>query len=160
MVPLFREQIEKGGPVTLTDEGMTRYFMSVNEAAELIIQAASLSESGEVFLLDMGQPVRIRELAENMIRLSGRSIRTPENPQGDIEIVVTGTRPGEKLFEELVFDNSSVERTRHPKILRAKGRIHDPDRIRQAVDKLVLFVKESDGDQARKALFEFTNGTQ
>ena len=160
VVPLFKEQIENGGPVTLTDEGMTRYFMSVTEAAELIIQAGSLSERGEVFLLDMGQPVRIKELAENMIRLSGRSIQTPENPDGDIEIVVTGSRPGEKLSEELVFDNNSVERTRHAKILRAKGAIHDFDRIRQSIDKLAHSVKEADRDLARKALFEFVNGTQ
>ena len=157
VVPLFTEQIEKGGPITLTDEGMTRYFMSVSEATELIIQAASLSESGEVFLLDMGQPVRIRELAENMIRLSGRSIRTSENPSGDIEIVVTGTRPGEKLSEELVFDSNGLERTKHPKILRVKGVAHDLDQIRQSVDKLAAHVANADIGKARDALFQFVN---
>jgi FlaA1/EpsC-like NDP-sugar epimerase len=154
VVPLFREQIERGGPVTLTDDGMTRYFMSVNEAVELIIQAASLSEKGEVFLLDMGQPVRIRELAENMIRLSGRSIRTRDNPDGDIEVIVTGTRPGEKLSEELVFDSRDVEGTRHFKILRVKGMASDFEAVRQAVGRLALLVRNADTEAARKALFD------
>src|SRR5690606_33023188 len=84
VVPLFREQIAGGGPVTLTDERMTRYFMSIHEAAELIVQAGRLSEGGDLFLLDMGQPVKIRDLAENMIRLAGLTVRTPEHPEGDI----------------------------------------------------------------------------
>jgi FlaA1/EpsC-like NDP-sugar epimerase len=156
VVPLFREQIESGGPVTLTHEDMTRYFMSVNEAAELIIQAASLSEHGEVFLLDMGQPVKIRELAENLIRLSGRSIRNADNPSGDVEIMVTGIRPGEKLFEELVFDDSDVEPTRNPKILRTKHTPVDFDAIRASMETLGLLVIEGKVDEARKVLFDFT----
>lgn len=155
VVPLFREQIESGGPVTLTHEDMTRYFMSVNEASELIIQAASLSESGEVFLLDMGQPVKIRELAENMIRLSGRSIRNADSPDGDVEIVVTGIRPGEKLFEELVFDDSEVEPTRHPKILRTKHTPVEFDAIRASMETLGLLVIEGKLEEARKVLFGF-----
>jgi len=154
VVPLFREQIEKGGPVTLTHKDMTRYFMSISEASELIIQAASLSQSGEVFLLDMGQPVKIRELAENMIRLSGRSIRNAENPAGDIEIVVTGIRPGEKLFEELVFDDREVEPTRHPKILRTKQAPSDLAAIMGAVERLTRLVEQGDVDEARALLFE------
>jgi FlaA1/EpsC-like NDP-sugar epimerase len=156
VVPLFREQIESGGPVTLTHEDMTRYFMSVNEASELIIQAASLSENGEVFLLDMGQPVKIRELAENLIRLSGRSIRNADNPMGDVEIMVTGIRPGEKLFEELVFDDSDVEPTRHPKILRTKHTPVDFDAIRASMETLGLLVIEGKVEEARKVLFGFT----
>jgi FlaA1/EpsC-like NDP-sugar epimerase len=156
VVPLFREQIESGGPVTLTHEDMTRYFMSVSEASELIIQAASLSESGEVFLLDMGQPVKIRELAENMIRLSGRSLRNADSPEGDVEIVVTGIRPGEKLFEELVFDDSEVEPTRHAKILRAKHTRVDFDAIRASMETLGLLVIEGKVEEARKVLFGFT----
>lgn len=156
VVPLFREQIEQGGPITLTHEEMTRYFMSVSEAAELIIQAASLSESGEVFLLDMGQPVKIRELAENMIRLSGRSIRNADNPEGDVEIVVTGIRPGEKLFEELVFDDSEVAPTRNPKILRTKHTPVDFNAIRAAMETLGLLVLEGKVEEARKVLFDFT----
>jgi FlaA1/EpsC-like NDP-sugar epimerase len=156
VVPLFREQIEKGGPVTLTHEEMTRYFMSVSEASELIIQAGSLSENGEVFLLDMGQPVKIRELAENMIRLSGRSIRNAENPHGDIEIVVTGIRPGEKLFEELVFDDREVEPTKHPKILRTKQPPNDLGAIRAAVDRLADLVRDGKVEEARSLLFDLT----
>src|SRR5690606_20893829 len=101
VVPLFKEQIIHGGPLTLTDPGMTRYFMSIQEAAELIVQAGALSEGGDVFLLDMGQPMLISDLAENMIRLAGLSVRKESNPHGDIEIVVTGKRPGEKMYEEL-----------------------------------------------------------
>src|SRR6185312_11270994 len=118
VVPLFREQIAAGGPVTLTDERMTRYFMSIHEAAELIVQAGALSEGGDVFLLEMGSPVLIRDLAENMIRLAGFTVRGEESPGGDIEVVVTGKRPGEKMFEELFYDQNAASSTRHPKILR------------------------------------------
>lgn len=121
VVPLFKEQISRGGPVTLTDPSMTRYFMSIREAAELIVQAAALSQGGDVFLLDMGEPVLIRDLAENMIRLAGLSVRGDENPNGDIEIVITGKRPGEKMYEELFYDEASAQGTTHPKILRATG---------------------------------------
>jgi FlaA1/EpsC-like NDP-sugar epimerase len=118
VVPLFKEQIATGGPVTLTHEDMTRYFMSVREAAELIIQATALSKSGDVLLLEMGEPVRIRELAESMIRLAGRSVRNADNPEGDIEIVTIGAREGEKIHEELFYDPAGVAPTSHPKILR------------------------------------------
>src|SRR5690606_5362510 len=104
VVPLFREQISAGGPVTLTHPDMTRYFMSVREAAELIVQASGLSRAGDVLLLEMGDPVRIRDLAEDMILLAGLSLRSEEHPGGQIEIVVIGPRDGEKLHEELVHD--------------------------------------------------------
>lgn len=119
VVPLFKEQIASGGPVTLTDAAMTRYFMSIHEAAELIVQAGRLSEGGDVFLLEMGSPVLIRDLAENMIRLAGFTVRDEANRDGDIEIVVTGKRPGEKMYEELFYDDATAEKTRHPKIMRA-----------------------------------------
>lgn len=119
VVPLFREQIAKGGPVTLTDRAMTRYFMSIQEAAELIVQAGSLSEGGDVFLLDMGEPVLVADLAESMVRLAGLKVRTADNPDGDIDIVVTGKRPGEKMYEELFYDDATAVRTRHPKIMRS-----------------------------------------
>ena len=141
VVPLFKKQIASGGPVTLTDPGMTRYFMSIQEAAELIVQAGALSEGGDVFLLDMGEPMLISDLAENMIRLAGLSVRNEANPQGDIEIVATGKRPGEKMYEELFYDSTSAEVTRHAKIMRAasKERTFDMDgyldRIRQSVDR-------------------------
>jgi FlaA1/EpsC-like NDP-sugar epimerase len=155
VVPLFKEQIERGGPLTLTDDKMTRYFMSVNEAAELIIQAASLSQKGEIFLLDMGTPVRIRDLAENMIRLAGLSVRDKDNPGGDIEIEVVGSRPGEKLFEELFYDPESVGKTIHPKIMYGKRQPLDTTRIREALDELEAAVRKGDQKAARDALFSF-----
>lgn len=155
VVPLFKEQIERGGPLTLTDEKMTRYFMSVNEAAELIIQAASLSQKGEIFLLDMGTPVRIHDLAENMIRLAGLSVKDKDNPNGDIEIEIVGSRPGEKLFEELFYDPESVEKTIHPKIMYGKRQPLETTRIREALDELEAAVRRGDPEAARDALFSF-----
>lgn len=155
VVPLFREQIAAGGPVTLTDEAMTRYFMSIHEAAELIVQAGALSEGGDLFLLEMGEPVRIRSLAENMIRLAGLSLRTPENPDGDIEIVVTGSRPGEKLFEELFYDPSQASRTRQPKILRSLVGERSNGDIEKALEELAAAMDREDEAELRKQLFAF-----
>ena len=101
MVPLFREQIAAGGPVTLTDKNMTRYFMSIREAAELIVQAGAVTNSGDTALLEMGAPVKVRALAENMILMAGLSVRDKQHPNGDIAIQITGIREGEKLYEEL-----------------------------------------------------------
>lgn len=155
VVPLFKEQIEKGGPLTLTDEKMTRYFMAVNEAAELIIQAASLSSQGEIFLLDMGEPVPIRDLAENMIRLAGLSVKDKNNPGGDIEIEVVGSRPGEKLFEELFYDPASVEKTIHPKIMFGKKQPRENSHLREALAQLQTALRDGDREAARKILFSF-----
>jgi FlaA1/EpsC-like NDP-sugar epimerase len=119
VIPLFREQLRGGGPLTVTDPRATRYFMSVSEAAELIIQAGAMGNGGEIFVLDMGQPVRIDDIARRMIRLAGFTVRSPDNPDGDIAIEYTGLRPGEKLHEELLIGNN-VERTAVPKIMCAK----------------------------------------
>jgi len=153
VVPLFKEQIAKGGPITLTDEGMTRYFMSIREAVELIIQAASLSENGDVFLLDMGEPVSIRELAENMIRFAGLSLRDAANPNGEIEIKVVGSRPGEKMFEELFYDPSYVEPTAHPRIMRGKRRDWNYRDVCDALQTLRGAVDGNDEAKARELLF-------
>jgi FlaA1/EpsC-like NDP-sugar epimerase len=115
VIPLFREQIAKGGPVTVTDARMVRYFMTIPEAAELVIQAGAMAKGGEVYMLDMGDPVQIDRLARNMIQLAGRTVRDEANPEGDIEILFTGLRPGEKLFEELLIGND-VSPTEHPSI--------------------------------------------
>ena len=155
VVPLFREQIAAGGPVTLTDPQMTRYFMSIHEAAELIVQAGALSEGGDIFLLEMGEPVRIGELADNMIRLAGLSVREAGNPQGDIEVVVTGIRPGEKMFEELFYDASQAEKTRQPKILRAKMTRHSNRDIEGGLVALGASLEAEDEGAARKVVFEF-----
>lgn len=119
VVPHFRRQIENGGPVTVTHRSITRYFMTIPEAAQLVIQAGAMARSGEVFLLEMGEAVRIAALAETMIRLSGLTVRSEENPDGDIEIVETGLRPGEKLFEELLID-STARPTAHSRIYSAE----------------------------------------
>jgi len=117
-IPLFQRQIKEGGPLTVTDPEVIRYFMSISEAAELVIQAGAMGEGGEVFVLDMGEPVRILEVAERLIRLSGMEPKSEENPEGDIEIVFTGLRPGEKLYEELLIGDS-VGPTSHKQIFRA-----------------------------------------
>jgi FlaA1/EpsC-like NDP-sugar epimerase len=118
VVPLFRDQIRRGGPVTVTHPNVIRYFMTIPEAAQLVIQAGSMARGGDVFVLDMGKPIRIVDLARRMIQLSGRSVRSDQHPDGDIEIVYTGLRPAEKLFEELVI-GKDVAGTEHPMILRA-----------------------------------------
>jgi FlaA1/EpsC-like NDP-sugar epimerase len=119
VVPKFRQQIRDGGPVTLTHLEITRYFMTIPEAAQLVIQAGAMAQGGEVFVLDMGQPVRIQDLARRMIELSGLTTRDAANPEGDIEIVVTGLRPGEKLFEELLI-GENPQPTAHPRIMKAQ----------------------------------------
>ena len=119
VVPLFREQIKAGGPVTLTHAEVTRYFMTIPEAAQLVIQAGAMAKGGEVFVLDMGQPVKIYDLAKRMVELSGLSVKNPETGTGDIEIVVTGLRPGEKLYEELLIGENPTT-TPHPRIMMAR----------------------------------------
>ena len=114
VVPLFRQQIENGGPVTVTDPEIIRYFMTLKESAQLIIQAGAMGSIADIFLLDMGKPIRVADLARDMIQLSGRSVKDYENPDGDIEIIFTGLRPGEKLYEELLIDDKSKP-TKHPK---------------------------------------------
>jgi len=118
VVPLFREQIRRGGPVTVTHQDIIRYFMTIPEAAQLVIQAGAMGEGGDVFVLDMGNPVKIMDLAKRMIRLSGLAVRDKDHPEGDIEIKVTGLRPGEKLYEELLI-GGDVSDTPHPRILKA-----------------------------------------
>ena len=115
VVPLFRKQIKKGGPITLTHEDITRYFMTIPEAAQLVIQAGAMGEGGDVFVLDMGEPVKIYDLARKMVHLTGLEIKNKQNPQGDIEIKITGLRPGEKLYEELLIGEDEKP-TRHPRI--------------------------------------------
>jgi len=124
VVPLFTKQIEAGGPITLTHPDVTRYFMTIREAVELVIQAGAMAKGGELYVLDMGSPVRIRELAEKMVRLSGHSIRDAGNLAGDIAIEVTGLRPGEKMHEELLIDGDATG-TAHSRILEMKELVSD-----------------------------------
>lgn len=136
VIPLFKEQIAQGGPVTVTHAGVTRYFMSIHEAVQLVIQAGSMATGGEIFLLDMGEPVKITDLAKNMIRLTGHSVRDDENPRGDIEIVLTGLRPGEKLHEELLIASGNAEGTRHPKIMKADEPRLGGDALLEKIEQL------------------------
>lgn len=119
VVPRFREQINKGGPITVTHKDIVRYFMTISEAAQLVIQSGSIAQGGDVFVLDMGEPVKIMDLAREMALLSGHSIKDEQNPNGDIEIVITGLRQGEKLYEELLC-GENCEGTVHPRIMRAQ----------------------------------------
>jgi FlaA1/EpsC-like NDP-sugar epimerase len=135
VVPLFEEQIRGGGPVTVTHPEVRRYFMTIPEAAQLVLQAGSMGEGGDVFVLDMGQPVRIDELARRMIALMGLTVRDEGNPEGDIEIRYTGLRPGEKLYEELLI-GSNVTGTDHPMIVRAMEHCPGWDEVRGLVEEL------------------------
>lgn len=152
VVPLFKEQIADGGPVTVTDPEMTRYFMSIQEAAELIVQAGALCKGGDTFLLDMGEPVRIMDLAENMIRLAGLTVCGPKNPEGDIAISIIGRRPGEKLHEELFYDPASAKPTRHPKIARAQQQSQVPD-LSDDLAELSQVLAAGDELAARRVLY-------
>jgi FlaA1/EpsC-like NDP-sugar epimerase len=135
VVPLFRKQIEIGGPITLTHAEVTRYFMTIPEAAQLVLQAGAMAEGGEVFVLDMGQSVRIMDLARRMVELSGHSIKDDEHPDGDIAIEVTGLRPGEKLYEELLIGNNP-QGTAHPRILKAREDFFAWDELRPRLAQL------------------------
>lgn len=156
VIPLFKEQIANGGPVTITDEQMTRYFMSVREAAELIVQAGGLSQSGDILLLEMGAPIRIRDLAEDMITLAGLTVRDARNPDGDIEIVTIGMREGEKLHEELFYDPDGVSATAHPKILRARRANGNGADLPKMLRGLREAIGQTDTAAAVKLLFRHT----
>lgn len=135
VVPLFERQIRAGGPITLTDAEITRYFMTIPEASQLVLQAGGMGVSGEVFVLDMGEPVKIIDLARRMVHLHGLEIRDADHPEGDIPIQVTGLRPGEKLYEELLI-GGNVESTAHPRIMRAREYEIDYDTLIKELDAL------------------------
>lgn len=153
VVPLFTKQIESGGPVTVTHPDVNRFFMTIPEAASLVIQAGSMARGGDVFVLDMGVPVKIADLAEQMIKLSGRSVKDAANPQGDIAIQFTGLRPGEKLYEELLIGDN-VSGTAHPKILRAEEDMLHPEQFTSALDKMRKAIELGDSELARAVLIE------
>tara|TARA_Y100000739_G_scaffold221532_1_gene222109 strand:- start:1875 stop:3581 length:1707 start_codon:yes stop_codon:yes gene_type:complete len=134
-IPLFQKQIKEGGPVTVTDPAVTRYFMSIPEAAELVIQAGAMGEGGDVFVLDMGEPVKIIDLAKRLIRLNGLYVKDENNPNGDIEVSISGLRPGEKLFEELLIGDN-VSSTVHKQIHRAEEDYINKDEIMNYIQKL------------------------
>jgi len=157
VVPLFREQIKGGGPVTVTDPEILRYFMTIPEAVELVIQAGAMAKGGDVFVLDMGKPIRILDLAEKMIRLSGLRLKDKLNPNGDIEIKFTGLRPGEKLYEELLI-GGNVSKTDNPMILRAEEEMLAWDDLKLILDELELAVDSGDQGKLRQLLIKAVPG--
>lgn len=157
VVPLFREQIRSGGPVSVTHQDIIRYFMTIPEAAQLVIQAGSMGTGGDVFVLDMGEPVKIKNLAEKMIKLMGRSIKDENNPEGDIEIVYSGLRPGEKLYEELLIGDN-VSGTRHPLIMRAEEEYYGYSEMEQYLGQLKEILHQADCEKLRKLLLDVVVG--
>jgi len=157
VIPLFHSQIKSGGPLTVTHPKITRYFMTIPEAAQLVIQAGSMGQGGDVFVLDMGEPVRIVELAEKMIHLSGLSIRSERNPQGDISIEFTGLRPGEKLYEELLIGDN-VAATPHPMIMTANEDHLAWDVLKGRLSELLGAVNNDDYSRVRQILRETVSG--
>ncbi|HEX7984902.1 MAG TPA: polysaccharide biosynthesis protein, partial [Duganella sp.] len=143
VVPLFRRQLQQGGPLTITDAAMERYFMLIPEAAQLVIQAGAMADGGEVFVLDMGQPIRIVDLARRMIALAGLTEKSARHPQGDIEISYVGLFPGEKLQEELLTADGA-EPSRHPRILRMKEQALPPALLDQYIELLLVTCDTND----------------
>lgn len=151
VVPLFRSQIKSGGPVTITHEEVTRYFMTIPEAAQLVLQAGAMAQGGDVFLLDMGEPVKILDLARKMIELSGATVRDDANPQGDIEIKVVGLRPGEKLYEELLIGDNPAP-TSHTLIMKAHEKFMPWAELEPALVSLADAIAKNDLSHVRRLL--------
>jgi FlaA1/EpsC-like NDP-sugar epimerase len=157
VIPLFKNQIKDGGPVTVTDREIIRYFMTIPEAVELVIQAGAIGEGGEVFVLDMGKPVKIFDLATKMIYLSGLEVRNESNPNGEIEIKITGLRPGDKLFEELLIGDN-VSKTKHPMIMRAKEEMLSWDELSVILNSLEGAVVDSNQEVLQSLLIQIVPG--
>ncbi len=157
VVPLFRRQIKEGGPVTVTHSKVTRYFMSIPEAVQLVLQAGAMAKGGDVFVLDMGEPVRILDLAHRMINLSGLSPITSENPEGDIKIKFTGLREGEKLYEELLI-GKDVTQSKHPQIMQANEDFLSWQKVSSLIEEIKTIHENLDDKSMRKVLIENVEG--
>lgn len=157
VIPLFRDQIAMGGPVTLTHDDVTRFFMAISEAARLVLISGSLATGGEVFVLDMGKSIKIRDLAKRMIEQSGLTVLDSDNPNGDIEIVTTGLRPGEKLFEELLLSDDSLT-TPHPKIMRAMETSLSEIEVAKMLKDLRSAIEGNDAKAARDLIKKWVEG--
>ncbi len=159
VVPLFRQQIAKGGPITVTHPDVTRYFMTIPEASQLVIQAGALGSGGDVFLLDMGEPVRIQDLARQMIALSGLKVREANTTDGDIEIAYSGLRPGEKLYEELLIDQDNTGYTEHTRILRSFEKHYPLQEIQSVFSRInQMSAVDHDVDWALSQLEYYVDG--
>lgn len=159
VIPLFRQQIAQGGPITVTHPEVTRYFMTIPEAAQLVLQAGAMAEGGDVFVLDMGEPIHILELAQRMVKLAGLTLRDAAHPSGDIEIAFTGLRPGEKLYEELLIGDNPLP-TQHPRILRAQEERFDWHTLQPLLAQLQQAADANDGARMRTLLSMLVRGYQ
>ncbi len=157
VVPVFEKQIAAGGPITLTHEDITRYFMTIPEAAQLVIQAGAMGKGGDVFVLDMGESVKIIDLAKQMIRLSGLEVKDEQNPDGDIEIKITGLRPGEKLYEELLIGDE-VQKTTHPRIMTASEVMLPWEALSDILNRMDSACKQMNQMALRQLLLEAPTG--
>ena len=157
VVPLFREQIKNSGPITLTHADITRYFMTIPEAAQLVIQAGAMGQGGDVFVLDMGQPVKIMDLARRMVELSGLTVRDEQRPDGDIALSVTGLRPGEKLYEELLIGDNPKP-TQHPRIMKAQEQFLSWPELESQLNALSLAMSVNDVALIRGLLKQLVSG--
>ncbi|HAS8565199.1 TPA: polysaccharide biosynthesis protein [Vibrio vulnificus] len=157
VIPLFKRQIEEGQAITVTHPDIIRYFMTIPEAAQLVIQAGAMGKGGDVFVLDMGEPVKIVDLAKNLIQLSGLEVKSSDNPNGDIEIKFTGLRPGEKLYEELLIGDN-VEGTDHERIMTANEQFLPLEEFNQILDNLDKACHEFDHETIRQILLETPTG--
>ena len=157
VVPKFSEQIESGGPITVTDKNIVRYFMSIPEAAQLVIQASALCKGGDVFLLDMGQPVQIVDLAKSLIYLHGKTLKDEDNPRGSIEIQYTGLRSGEKLYEELLIDETA-QATVHPKISRAEESYIEWQKLSPILDRFLAVMQDDPNNEMVDQLKRVVHG--
>jgi FlaA1/EpsC-like NDP-sugar epimerase len=159
VVPLFRRQIEAGGPITLTHADITRYFMTIPEAAQLVIQAGAMAQGGDVFVLDMGEPVRIIDLARRLVELSGRTVRDVDTPDGDIELRITGLRPGEKLYEELLIGDNAMQTT-HSRVMKAHEPCPPAEELWREFAILEAILDRNDVPALKQALAQMLPGYQ
>ena len=159
VVPLFRKQIKKGGPVTVTHRNITRYFMSIPESVQLVLQAGAMAKGGDVFVLDMGDPIKILDLAYRMIHLSGLKPIDTENPNGDIKIKFTGLRPGEKLYEELLIGDDVIQ-SEHPRIMQAREEKLSLDIVKKKITEISKFREKQDDIAIKDILLKNVNGYQ
>jgi len=157
VVPTFREQVKNGGPITLTHADITRYFMTIPEAAQLVIQAGAMGHGGDVFVLDMGQPVKIIDLARRVVELSGLTVQDDMDPDGDIRITVTGLRPGEKLYEELLIGDNP-EPTQHPRVMKAHEDYLIWSQLEKKLNEFSAAINTNDVGAIRNILQETVSG--